>query len=350
MDAQASAALSQIKPNLAAQTVEQLRLRAAVAAMQGNGSAAAQAMADWRAKAPFSMPLLQAYTMLLMHDPAQLFAAPLLPLALTMLALLMVLACLPGVLAFPAFYRGTVRARLHKPVHPLFEAIGLRQMWLGLGAMLVLSTIVPMMAARQSLGAMMGTQALSPGDERAVVFAQVLMLLASAACLVPALRRFSWRTWFGDRDARSFCWAALLLVVARGGMILLAMHSARGGQVPQGTLHDHVVLNMVLAARGVGGAPLALLIVAVLVPVYEELVFRGFVLGGLSRHLSFGWANTWQALLFATLHVDAAHFVFYFGLGLAGGWLVKRTRGLAASTALHVANNTFATVILLMAT
>jgi membrane protease YdiL (CAAX protease family) len=29
---------------------------------------------------------------------------------------------------------------------------------------------------------------------------------------------------------------------------------------------------------------------------------------------------------------------------------VKRTRGLAASTALHVANNTFATVILLMAT
>jgi membrane protease YdiL (CAAX protease family) len=77
-------------------------------------------------------------------------------------------------------------------------------------------------------------------------------------------------------------------------------------------------------------------------------MFRGFVLGGLSRHLSFGWANAWQALLFAALHFDASHFVFYLVLGLVAGWLVRRTGGLAASMALHAVNNAIACAAILL--
>jgi membrane protease YdiL (CAAX protease family) len=48
------------------------------------------------------------------------------------------------------------------------------------------------------------------------------------------------------------------------------------------------------------------------------------------------------------VHFEATHFVFYLVLGLAAGWLVRRTRGMGASIALHAANNAFATLLLLV--
>jgi membrane protease YdiL (CAAX protease family) len=117
----------------------------------------------------------------------------------------------------------------------------------------------------------------------------------------------------------------------------------------QSTTHDREIVGIAAGAAHIGGAALALLLVAVLVPILEELVFRGFILGGLTRHLSFGWANTWQACLFAILHFDFTHVAFYVSLGLVAGWLVRRTRGLGASIALHVLNNAIATVWLLSA-
>jgi len=120
------------------------------------------------------------------------------------------------------------------------------------------------------------------------------------------------------------------------------------GESVRSTSHDQSVASLVTAAAHIGGTGLAMLMVAILVPFYEELVFRGFVLGGLARHLSFGWANTWQALLFALLHFDFPHFAFYFVLGLLAGWLVRRTRGLAASIGLHAANNAIACAAILL--
>ncbi len=76
--------------------------------------------------------------------------------------------------------------------------------------------------------------------------------------------------------------------------------------------------------------------------VFEELIFRGLILGGLTRHISFGWANTLQAALFAAIHDDPPRFLFYFAPGLPGGWLVRRNRSLGPAIALHAVNNTFA--------
>jgi len=82
-------------------------------------------------------------------------------------------------------------------------------------------------------------------------------------------------------------------------------------------------------------------------PVFEELAFRGLLLGGLSRHISFGWANTIQALIFAAIHNDSPRFLYYFAMGCFGGWLVKRTGSLGATIALHVLNNAVAVGALL---
>jgi uncharacterized protein len=95
-------------------------------------------------------------------------------------------------------------------------------------------------------------------------------------------------------------------------------------------------------ARDVARVRLALLLVALLVPVIEELVFRGLLLGGLSRHLGFGWANALQAALFAVIHDDPRRLPFYFAMGLTTGWLTRKTKSLAPAIALHALNNLIA--------
>ena len=71
------------------------------------------------------------------------------------------------------------------------------------------------------------------------------------------------------------------------------------------------------------------------------------LLGGLSRHISFGWANVWQAALFAAIHGDPPRLPYYFAMGLFGGWLVKRTSSLAPAIALHMLNNAVAMGLML---
>lgn len=348
MNAKAADALSKIKIEPASQTIAQYQLRVNVAAAQGDGKAASAALRDWFDKTGVTQPLLSAYVMLLAHDPWQLFSSPLMPLAWATLAVLAFLAYLPGMIAFPAHYRGMVRARLHKATQPLFASIGLRHMWLALGGCLLTSTLVPMLSAGSALRALAANQPMSAGEEVTALVVQLTMLVCGGLFLFPVIRRLSWRVWLGDRGLK----AALITVLAVAAFKALAFwglsHSAHFGAMLRSTPHDQKVATLTTIAAHVGGAGLAMLIVAILMPIYEELVFRGAVLGGLTRHISFGWANVWQSLLFALIHFDLKHFIFYFLLGALGGWLVQRTRGLAASTALHAANNAIACVGILL--
>lgn len=347
-DAAKMLAKNKTQPNF--QSVEQYQLRVNISEGQGDSEAASAALHDWFGKTGITGPLLFAYGSVLARAPGELFTLSLVPLALSLLALLAALLCLPGLIAFPAHYRGTVRARQQKSALPLFEPLGLRHMWIGLAGFLVVSTMVPLLSPTGSVQALAAHRPMTSPEERAVVLSQLAMLLIGTLCLFPALRHLSWRRWFGERGMD----AALVTVIAwtlfKGLLLLAAAHAPHAAEVFNSTPHDRSVSALASAATHVGGVGLALLIVAVLVPVYEELVFRGFILGGLSRHIAFGWANVWQALLFALLHFDMPHFVFYFALGLMGGWLVKRTRGLAAPMALHAANNAVACMVLLLTT
>ena len=78
------------------------------------------------------------------------------------------------------------------------------------------------------------------------------------------------------------------------------------------------------------------------VPFYEEVLFRGIILSSTEKHIKFIWANILQALIFALIHQELPHIIFYFSFGLIAGYLRQRTFGLAASIFFHVTNNLIA--------
>ncbi|MCL6265845.1 type II CAAX endopeptidase family protein [Flagellimonas myxillae] len=94
------------------------------------------------------------------------------------------------------------------------------------------------------------------------------------------------------------------------------------------------------------GFGIAVFAVAVLGPIYEEVIFRGVILGSVEKHLGFITANILQASMFAIIHFNLSLFLYYLVFGLITGYYVKRTGGLITGIVLHAINNFFVLVLL----
>jgi membrane protease YdiL (CAAX protease family)/Tfp pilus assembly protein PilF len=91
----------------------------------------------------------------------------------------------------------------------------------------------------------------------------------------------------------------------------------------------------------------SILIIAFLVPIYEEFVFRGVILDAISRYFTFNWANVLQSFLFAAVHMNLYLFPVFFGFGLITGMLRQKSGGLWGGIIFHVLNNLLAILVLI---
>ncbi len=84
---------------------------------------------------------------------------------------------------------------------------------------------------------------------------------------------------------------------------------------------------------------IAILRGCLIVPIFEEVLFRGLLLSWLNRHMHFRFALLVQAVLFAAMHVYPFALPYAFLFGIATGY-VRRTTGSTVNTILmHVVNN-----------
>lgn len=285
---------------------------------------------------------LERFAVVLGKAPAMLFTGKLMLIAFVFACVLVAIALFPALLLLPVHYRGLVRRVHGKPTPALFERIGLRHAWLGGAIILCLPLLVALAIAPRTMPMLLGGDGLPPADElmRLTLWASIAGLLL----LIPVARKFGLPRLLGDREAWRQNWWRIL--VAWGVLIVIAVGLSRiNSHADTSTMQTRMIQSLVDGGRTRFGAPWVLMLVALIVPVYEELVFRGLLLGGMSRHISFGWANAVQATLFAFVHNDSPRFLFYLALGLLSGWLVKRSRSLGPSIALHGANNALATAV-----
>jgi len=95
------------------------------------------------------------------------------------------------------------------------------------------------------------------------------------------------------------------------------------------------------------GAGTVYLMLALVVPVYEEVLFRGVILNSCARYIGFARANVLQALLFGAVHGDLLLLPYFFGFGMLTGLLVKRAGGLLGGILFHAINNLLAVSVLI---
>lgn len=93
-----------------------------------------------------------------------------------------------------------------------------------------------------------------------------------------------------------------------------------------------------------GRTVLAILVIGVLAPLVEELIFRGLVYGYVEGRWGGIAALIVSTLLFGAAHVEPIHVALVLPIGVLLGWIRRRTGSLWPAIAAHVANNTVAVV------
>jgi membrane protease YdiL (CAAX protease family) len=87
-------------------------------------------------------------------------------------------------------------------------------------------------------------------------------------------------------------------------------------------------------------------LIVLLAPLVEEVVFRGAILRSLlATRLSTVAAVVLSALLFALFHMNPAQMPHAFLVGLLLGWMYSRTGSILPGVAYHWANNSIAYVV-----
>jgi len=117
---------------------------------------------------------------------------------------------------------------------------------------------------------------------------------------------------------------------------------------PNGPVADPMVAQLSEAHFGTLGGLLLILGVAVIGPLAEEALFRGYLLPRLVLEWGELPALASSSLLFALLHLrDGPITPAIFFYGWIFGWARLRSGGIGASTALHMAVNGVATAVIL---
>jgi|LSQX01.2.fsa_nt_gb membrane protease YdiL (CAAX protease family) len=91
-----------------------------------------------------------------------------------------------------------------------------------------------------------------------------------------------------------------------------------------------------------GSLALIVLRTAIIVPIAEELVFRGVILKKANYIMPFYAANIVQAMLFGLVHINPIQIIYAFTTGLIDGYITMRYRSIIPSILMHILFNTYA--------
>ena len=169
----------------------------------------------------------------------------------------------------------------------------------------------------------------------------VLWTIASSLLTILIFALCRWSP-FSRSYLRTHPWLSLLWVV------LLAC----GTIIPSEWLLEQLNIQMPEGTEkmfeDIMGRPEGYIVIGILAPIAEEMVFRGAILRSLLRAFSpqMHWlAIILSALLFGVAHLNLPQGCHAFVIGLLLGWLYYRTNSIVPCVVFHWVNNTVAYVM-----
>ena len=263
---------------------------------------------------------------------------------LLLFGVLLVFAALPVLTIAPIHYRGLARRVAGLAPDKAMPTWSLRHSWYALGVMWVGGAISLYLFWPALLEMMVPWTKRMQAEATDIELGNQLLCAAllGLVLLVPLLRGRPIKSLLLGR------WSILKsILVGIGFAIALRIIAIIVNLSLQslGALGTDTTRAMQGAHQSFGLAGL-LLIVAVAVPVVEELVFRGVMLEAFRGQVTFMFATILQAATFAAIHESWADMPFLFVFGLVAGWLVKRSEGLLAPIVMHSAFNVTAALTL----
>ncbi len=129
-------------------------------------------------------------------------------------------------------------------------------------------------------------------------------------------------------------WALLGVPMVFIAQIIAATIEMQVFGVEPGSKNTEMIVDLTLSV------PLLILVVSVIGPILEEIVFRKVIFGTIYKRTNFIIAASISSLIFAVVHRDFTHLLVYAALGFTFSFLYVKTKRLIVPIVAHVAVNT----------
>ncbi len=199
---------------------------------------------------------------------------------------------------------------------------------IGLVLLLLLLEVLLQGAAMLVLGVRLPSPAVQAG----------VVVAACAVVLWIAIRRRGEapREAFPLRAAGAPLLAAITLTILGGTIVMSEADNLLRALLPPPRWLEELFEQLLLGGRGLWAS---LLLVAIVAPLTEELLFRGVILRGFLGRYPARRAIVLSALLFGASHLNPWQFVSATVFGLLAGWWLLRTGSLVPCLFGHALNN-----------
>ena len=271
-------------------------------------------------------------------------------LALILVLVLFIIA--PYILILPVYFAGYRFSRVANK-NPFDTPWGLKMFWLVCTGYLFAS-LFSCFGAPETLisifNSELGDLELTEGQMglQSLLFMVIMAVFGFAALYKVKYNVLLSTRWSVGNSIWTGIWLFVVYKIVTGVYIQIGVKSF-------GISFDEVasIQNILLASREIIEAIIAtygkgasFLLIGLIVPFYEEVIFRGVILSSCQRYINFNLANVFQAVLFSLVHQSLFLFPVFFIFGMMAGILRKRSGGLLSGMVLHSANNILVMLIL----
>ncbi len=188
---------------------------------------------------------------------------------------------------------------------------------------------------------LLGVTGLNPGDSSLrikalyVFFSYILMAAGGIIVLYLSIKSFLPlpKSWFKFKfKSNWFVWGFGGYLVAIPAVLLISLINQ---QIWQGQGGSNPLLYLALKAQDKVALAIFFITASIAAPVFEEIMFRGFLLPSLTRYLSVSTSIMISGLLFAIAHLSLSEVLPLATLGIILGIVYTRSRNLLAPMLLH---------------
>ncbi|MYL35744.1 CPBP family intramembrane metalloprotease [Pontibacillus yanchengensis] len=133
-------------------------------------------------------------------------------------------------------------------------------------------------------------------------------------------------------------WSLLGIILAYVAQIIAGLIEMGLG-IPQASENTQQLMNFAKSM------PIFILIITVLAPILEELLFRKVLFGSIYKKTNFIIAALISSLIFAVVHMDLMHTIKYTAMGLVFAFLYVQTKRIIVPIIAHMAMNLIVVLI-----
>jgi uncharacterized protein len=266
-----------------------------------------------------------------------------------LLLLLMVLLIIPYMWILPIHYIGAYYKSKGMELPANEFRWGLRHFWIVCGVWLIVDVLVLAITDYPSFSGYFD-ESLAEETKLATSKINAKQTLDFFSCILVltifVLRLSDWKLLWGkvwNKGQAIWTGVGIALLLRFGSGIYALILKAFDVSLTDDSLTIPLSINESIISINQFYHPLiGFLFVVILVPIYEEILFRGVFLSACEKHMKFVVANSLQALVFALVHQQWKLIPFYLVFGLVTGYYRNKTQSLAVGISIHMTNNLIA--------